>query len=128
LKDLKEKYVSLMRQHEKTRLDVKQLEEENKSYALALEGYEGKLKYLPQKMNDKCNEKPLSKQEIVLKDFIMTEIDKSKITSMIYGIYQSSGRGIGFTEGKPNVVNRKSCSDCIKDGLKTYFVLQADKS
>jgi len=57
----------------------------------------------------------------------MTGIDRSKIDSMIYGIYQNSGRGLGFTKGKANVVNQKSCSECFKEGLKTYFVPEADK-
>jgi len=34
---------------------------------------------------------------------------------------------IGFAEGKPIKTNLKSCSDCIKEGLKTYFVPEADK-
>jgi hypothetical protein len=58
----------------------------------------------------------------------MTVIDRSMIASMIYGIYQNSGSGIGFTEGKPNVINPKSCFDCIKEGLKTYFVPEANKT
>jgi len=102
LKDLIEKYVSRMRQHEKILLDLKESEKENESYDFIIKNYEEKLKYLFLKLNDKCNGKPLSKQEIVLKDFIMIDIDRNKVASMIYGIYHNNGRGIGFTEGKPN--------------------------
>lgn len=64
-----------MRQHWKTLSDMEQLEEENESYDSIFQNYEKKLKYLLQKLNDKFNEKPLSKQEIILEDFIMTGIE-----------------------------------------------------
>jgi hypothetical protein len=47
---------------------------------------------------------------------------------MIYCIYQNNGRGLGFSEGLPNGISLKSCSECIKEGLKTYFVPEAVKS
>jgi len=127
INDLKEKYVNLKGQHEKTLLDLKQLEEYNESYDFIVQNYEKKLTYIFLKLNDKCNEKPLSKQEIV-EDFIMTGIDRSNVASMIYGIHKNNGEGIGFTEGKPNVAYLKSCSECFKEGLKTYFVSEADKT
>jgi len=72
--------------------------------------------------------KPLSKQEITLEDFIISGIDRSKVVSMIYSIYKNNGKGIRFSEGKPNEVNLKSCCECIKEGLKTYFVLEVVES
>jgi hypothetical protein len=59
--------------------------------------YEAKLKSLIIKLNDKCNERRLRKQEIVLEDFIMSGIDRRKVASMIYIIYQNNGRGLGFS-------------------------------
>jgi len=41
---------------------------------------------------------------------------------MIYNIYKNNGKEIGFSERKPNEINLKSCCECIKEGLKTYFV------
>jgi hypothetical protein len=47
---------------------------------------------------------------------------------MIYGAIWNKREGIGFAEiGKPKV-NLPSCSDCIKKGLKAYFVPKADKT
>jgi len=61
-KNLKSKYVDLLKQHEKTLLDLKESEKENESYDFICRTYEGKLKYLCQKLKEKCDEKPLSKQ------------------------------------------------------------------
>jgi len=47
---------------------------------------------------------------------------------MIYNIYKNNGKWIGFSEGIPNEINLKSCSECIKEGLKTYFVPEAVES
>ena len=100
---------------------MEKLEEEKVSYDFILQEYEKKLKHLFQKLNDKCSEKPLSKQEIFLEEFIMIGIDRSKVASMIYGIHRNKSKGIGFTDGKPNEVNLKSCLDYIKEGLKAYL-------
>jgi len=81
LKDLKEKYVDLMKQQESTLLDLKASEEGLR------QTYEEKLKFLCQKLREKCNGKPLSKQEIALEDFIMSGIDRSRVASTIYNIY-----------------------------------------
>jgi len=64
LKYLKEKYVDLLKQHEKTLVDLKESEKELKSFDFNCN--EGKLKYLCHKLKEKCEEKPLSKQEISL--------------------------------------------------------------
>jgi len=47
---------------------------------------------------------------------------------MIYSIYKNNGKGIGFSEGKPNGISLKACCECIKDGLKTYFVPEVVES
>jgi len=82
---------------------------------------------LCQKLQEKCNGKPLSKHEISLKYFIMSGIDRSIVASMIYNIYKNNGKGIGFSEGKPNETNLKACCECIKEGLKNFFVPEGAK-
>jgi len=46
---------------------------------------------------------------------------------MIYRIYKNNGKGIGFLEGKTNGVSLKACCECIKEGLKTFFVPEGAK-
>ena len=92
LKDLKEKYVELMKQQESTLLDLKASEEGHRGFDFIYKTYEEKLKFLYQKLQEKCNGKPLSKHEIALEDFIMSGIDKSKVASMIYSIYRNNGK------------------------------------
>ena len=81
-----------MKQHEKTLLDLKESKKENESYDCICRTYEVKLKYLCLKRKEKCDEKPLSKQEIVLEDFIMSGIDRSIVAPMICSIYQNNGK------------------------------------
>jgi len=128
LKDLKEKYVDLMKQQESTLLDLKASEEGLRGFDFICKTYEEKLKFLCQKLQEKYNGKPLSKHETALEDFIMTGIDRSKAASMIYSIYKNNGKGIGFSEGKPNEISLKACCECIKEGLKTFFVLEGAES
>ena len=75
-----------------------------------------------QKIQEKCDGKSLSNHEIALEDFIMSGINRSRVASMIYSIYKNSGKGIGFSETKSNETNLKAYSECIKEGLKTFFV------
>ena len=93
---------------------INDLEEENKYF---------------KKMIDKWSNKLLSEQEIELQEFIVTEIDKSKVSSLIYIVRRNKREGIGFTEefGKPKAT-LSPCFDYIKKGLKTYFVSEADKT
>jgi len=122
LNDLKEKYVDLMKQQETTLFDLKASEEGLRGFDFICRIYEDKLKFLCQKLQEKCEGKPLSKHEISLEDFIISGINISKVASMIYNSYKNNGKGIGFSEGKPNEFNLKACCECIKEGLKTYFV------
>jgi len=122
LKDLKEKYVDLMKQQESTLLDLKASEEGLRGFDFICKTYEEKLKFICQKLQEKCNGKSLSKHEIALEDFIISGIDRSKMASMIYIIYKNNGKGIGFSEDKSNEINLKACCECIKEGLKTFFV------
>jgi len=122
LKDLKEKYVDLMKQQESTLLDLKASEEGLRGFDFICKTYEEKLKFICQKLQEKCNGKSLSKHEIALEDFIISGIDRSKMASMIYSIYKNNGKGIGFSEDKSNEINLKACCECIKEGLKTFFV------
>jgi len=75
----------------------------------------------------KSNGKSLSKHEIALEDFIISGIDRSKVGSIIYSIYRNNGKGVGFSEGKPNEISLKACCECIKEGLKTFFLLEGAK-
>jgi len=47
---------------------------------------------------------------------------------MIYNIYKNNGKVIEFSEGKPNEISLKACCECIKEGLKTFFVPEGAKS
>jgi len=89
--------------------------------------YEEKLKFLCQKLQEKCNGKSLSKHEIALEDFIIFGIGRSKVASMIYSIYKNNDKGIGFSEDKSNEISFKACCECIKEGLKTFFVPECAK-
>jgi len=103
-------------------LDLKAYEEGLRGFNFICKTYEEKLKFLCQKLQEKCNGKPLSNHEIALEDFIMSGIDRSIVASMIYNILKNNGKGIGFSEGKPNETNLKACCECIKEGLETFFV------
>jgi len=126
--DLKEKYVVLMKQQESTLLDLKASGEELRGFDFICNTYEDILKILCQKLQEKCDKKPITKHEIALEDFIMSSIDRSKVTSMIYDIYKNNGKGIGYSEGKPNEISLKACCECIKEWLKTFFVSEGAKS
>jgi len=57
----------------------------------------------------------------------MSDIDRSRVASMIYNIYKNNDKGTGFLEGKPNETNLKACCECIKEGSKTFFVPESAK-
>jgi len=46
---------------------------------------------------------------------------------MIYSIYKNNGKGIGFSKDKSNEINLKASYECIKKGLKTFFVPEGAK-
>jgi len=127
LKNLKEKYFDLMKQQESTLLDLKAFEEELRGFDFICKTYEDKLKFLCQKLQEKCNGKPLSNHEIAREDFIMSGIDISRVASMIYNIYKNNGKGIVLSEEKSNETNLKAYCECIKEGLKTFFVPEGVK-
>ena len=108
-------------------MDLKAYEEGLKGFDFICRTYEEKLKHLCQKLQEKCNGNFLSKQEISLEEFIMSGIDRSKVASMIYSIYRNNGKGIGISEGKPNEISLKACCECVKEGLKTFFVPEGAK-
>jgi len=96
LKDLKEKYVGLLKQQESTLLDLKAYEEGLRDFDFICKTYKVKLKFLCQKLQEKCNGKSLSKHEIALEDFIISGIDISKVAPMIYNIYKKMVKGLDF--------------------------------
>jgi len=120
--DLKEKYIVLIKQQESTLLDLKASKEGLRGFDFICRTYEEKLKYLVQKLQEKCSGKTLSEHEIALEDFIISGIDRSKVGSMIYSIYKNNGKGIGFSYGKSKEISLKTCCECIKGGSKTFFV------
>ena len=120
--DLKEIYIVLIKQQESTILDLKASEEGLRGFHFICRTYEEKLKYLVQKLQETCSGKTLSEHEIALEYFIISGIDRSKVASIIYSIYKNNGKGIGFSDGRSNEISLKSCCECIKEGLKTFFV------
>jgi len=66
LNDLKEKYVDIMKQQESTLLDLKASEEGLRGFDFICKTYEDKLKFLCQKLQEKCNGITLSNHEISL--------------------------------------------------------------
>ena len=96
MKDLKEKYVGLLKQQESTLLDLKAYEEGLRDFDFICKTYKVKLKFLCQKLQEKCNGKSLSKHEIALEDFIISGIDISKVAPMIYNIYKKMVKGLDF--------------------------------
>ncbi|RHN74567.1 hypothetical protein MtrunA17_Chr2g0311791 [Medicago truncatula] len=117
-----------MKQQESTLLNLKACKEGLKGFDFICRTYEEKLKHLCQKLKEKCNGKSLSEEEIALEEYIMSGIDRSKVASMIYSIYRNNGKGIGFSEGKPNEISLKAYCECIKEGLKTVFVPEGAKN
>jgi len=120
--DLKEKYIVLIKQQESTLLDLKASEEGLIGFDFICRTYEEKLKYLVQKLQEKCSGKTLSEHEIALEDFIIFGIERSKVASMIYSIYKNNGKRIGFSYGKSKEISLKTCCEYIKGGLKTFFL------
>jgi len=115
--DLKEKYIVLIKQQESTLLDLKASEEGLRGFDFICRTYEEKLKYLVQKLQEKCSGKTLSEYEIALEDFIISGIDKSKVASMIYIIYKNNGNGIGFSDGNSKEISLKTCCECIDESI-----------
>ena len=58
----------------------------------------------------------------------MSGIGRSKVASMIYNIYKNNGKRIGYSEGELNEISLKACCECMKEGLKTFFVPEGAKS
>ena len=104
---LKESYVRLIREHDRTHLKMTDLKEENRYF---------------KKMTDKWSNKPLTESDIAVQEFIVTGIDISKVSSMIYLVRRNKGEGIGFTKeiGEPKTT-LPPCFPCTKKGLKAFF-------
>jgi len=83
-----------MKQQESTLVDLKASEEGLRGFDFICKTYEEKLKFLCQKLQERCNEKSLSKHEIALEDFIISGIDRRKVAYMIYSIYKNNGKRI----------------------------------
>ena len=54
--------------------------------------------------SDKGLDKPMSKHDAALQEFINRGIDRTKVASMIYNINQNNKKGIGFTGGNSGEV------------------------
>lgn len=46
----------------------------------------------------KLSDKNLNEHELALQDFIMTGLERTKLASIIYGVSNSKGKGIGYNE------------------------------
>ena len=88
-----------MKQQEKTLLDLKVSEEGLRDFDFICKTYKDKLKYLCQKLQEKCDGKPLSKQDIALEDFIISGIDRSKAASMISAYIGTLVKGLDSHKG-----------------------------
>jgi len=75
--------------------------------------------------SEKGVNKPMSKHDAALQEFINTGIDRTKVASTIYSINQNNKKGIGFTGGNSGEVILKPFSD--KETLKTHFVSKSEK-
>ena len=75
--------------------------------------------------SEKGVNKPMSKHDVALLEFINTGIDRTKVASMIYSINLNNKKGIGFTGGNSSGVILKPCSN--KEELKTRFVSESEK-
>jgi hypothetical protein len=64
LKELKERYVMLLKLHETTLMDMENIEAENRYF---------------KQLTDKWSKKPLSEDHIALQEFIVTALIKSKL-------------------------------------------------
>jgi len=76
-----------MKLQESTLLDLKASEDGLRGFDFICKTYEDKLKFLYQKLQEKCDGKSFSNHEIALEDFIMSGIDRSRVASMIYSIF-----------------------------------------
>jgi len=78
LKDLKEKYVVLLKQQESTLLDLKAYEEGLRGFDFICKTYEEKLKFLCRKLQEKCNGKSLANMELLLKISLYLVLTEAK--------------------------------------------------
>ena len=85
--------------------------------------------------NIKKIDRPLTKYDTALKEFILDGNDISKLASMIYGVSINNGEGIGFaTESPfkkvqiPMKTKKAPCSECIQKGMYSHFVLDDEKA
>jgi len=46
----------------------------------------------------------------------MSGIHRSKVASMIYNIYKKNGKGIGYSEGKPNEISLTTFVNALRKG------------
>ena len=61
--------------------------------------------------SEKGVNKPMSKHNVALQEFVNIGIDRTKVASMIYSINQNNKKGIGFTGGNSGEVILKPCPE-----------------
>lgn len=82
---------------------------------------------------NKICDKNLSEHDIALRDFIITNLERTKLASMIYGVSKSKGKGLGYNEKCSNSkaqlikTSRASSLSSTQTVLKTCFVSASDK-
>ena len=60
--------------------------------------------------------------KLLLKTSLYLVLTEAKWLLWFIAFTENNDKGIGFSEGKPNEISLKACCECIKEGLKTFFV------
>ena len=89
LKKYKQRYIKLAKLHDSTKNEMGILQYEYNNLKIATK---------------KGVNKPMSEHDAALQEFINTEIDRTKVASMIYSINQNNKKGIGFIGGNSSGV------------------------
>lgn len=80
------------------------------------------------------SDKPLDKNELALKNFIIYGYERTKLASMIYGVSKSKGGGLGYHQkpynSRTNILmkpSNPSSSRTSQKGLNAYFMHAPEK-
>jgi len=51
--------------------------------------------------DQKRPDKPLNKHEMVLQEFVIDDVERRNLASMVHGVSRNKGEGVGFIENTP---------------------------
>jgi len=88
-----------MKQQELTLLDLKASEEGHRGFDFICKTYEEKLKFLCQKLQEKCNGKPLSKHEVLLKILLCLVLIEAELLLRFKTFTETMAKGLDFQKG-----------------------------